>query len=139
MSELSLEARVEALGRLDIEGLRDAWQTRHGDRPAIRSRDILRRMLAFDMQAQLYGGLDAGLRQRLRRCASTAPKKTALQPGTTITREWRGEHHVVHVTDGGFVHEGADYDSLSEIARTITGTRWSGPRFFGVDDLGRKK
>lgn len=139
MSDTSLEARIEALRRLDIEGLRDAWQARHGHRPAIRSRDLLRRMLAFDMQAQVYGGLDADLRQRLRKAATAAPKKAALQPGTTITREWRGERHVVEVIEDGFLYDGANYDSLSEIARVITGARWSGPRFFGLVNAGKRQ
>ena len=138
MSDPSFETRVEALLRLDIEGLREAWQRRHGERTTIRSRDLLRRMLAFEMHAEAYGGLDAELRQRLRRAATAAPRKAAMQSGTTITREWRGERHIVQVTDGGFVHAGTAYASLSEIARAITGARWSGPRFFGTASSTKK-
>ena len=138
MSNVSLEARVEALARLDIDGLREAWRRQHGTSTPIRSRDLLRRMLAFEIQAEVYGGLDADLRQRLRRAAAAGATRPALQAGTTITREWRGERHVVQVTDNGFSHAGNTYRSLSEVARAITGARWSGPRFFGLPARGLK-
>jgi hypothetical protein len=93
---------------------------------------MLRRLLAFEIQAEVYGGLDAELRQKLRRAQTAVAKKPGLQPGTTITREWRGAQHEVQVIDGGFVHAGTTYESLSEVARAITGARWSGPRFFGL-------
>jgi Protein of unknown function (DUF2924) len=57
-----------------------------------------------------------------------------LSPGTVLTREWSGQHHRVMVHDGGFVWEGRTYRSLSEIAKLITGTKWNGPRFFGLRD-----
>ena len=57
-----------------------------------------------------------------------------LSPGTVLTREWDDQHHRVTVCDGGFVWEGRPYRSLSEIAKVITGTRWNGPRFFGLRD-----
>ena len=71
---------------------------------------------------------DAGPRDRRR------PKLTAtrLKPGTRLVREWRGEIHQVTVLDDGLEYRGSHYDSLSEIARSITGTRWSGPLFFGL-------
>ncbi|MBP8235905.1 MAG: DUF2924 domain-containing protein [Rhizorhabdus sp.] len=127
-----VEEEIDALARLDLAGLQEAWRERYGPPPAFRSRDLLRRLLAFEIQAEIYGGLDAELRQRLRRSHSTARKKPGLQPGTTITREWRGERHVVEVVEAGFLHAGTRYRSLSEVARAITGARWSGPRFFGL-------
>ena len=57
-----------------------------------------------------------------------------LSPGTVLTREWGGQHHRVMVLEGGFVCEGRPYSSLSEIAKVITGTKWNGPRFFGLRD-----
>jgi Protein of unknown function (DUF2924) len=57
-----------------------------------------------------------------------------LSPGTVLTREWGGQHHRVTVLDGGFVWDGRPYRSLSEIAKLITGTKWNGPRFFGLRD-----
>jgi hypothetical protein len=89
-------------------------------------------MLAFELQAAVHGGLSPELKQRLRAKSGTAAKEPTLPPGTRIVREWRGERHVINVTQDGFEHRGTVYDSLSEIARSITGTRWSGPRFFGL-------
>ena len=62
-----------------------------------------------------------------------ALRHASLRPGTILVREWRGVSHRVVVLDAGFEHDGKQYRSLSEIARTISGTRWSGPRFFGVE------
>lgn len=134
-----IDAQVEALASLDLAALRETWRRRIGAPPAIRSRDILCRMLAFELQAGAYGGLSAELRQKLRRVGGAAKPKPALQPGTTITREWRGARHVVEVTDQGFAHMGTTYATLSEVARAITGARWSGPRFFGLADAEQKK
>lgn len=139
MTSPTLADRVEALRRLDLDGLRDVWRQRHGSCPSIRSRDLLRRKLAFDLQADVYGGLDPALRQRLRKAAGAAPRKARIQAGATITREWRGERHVVQVKDDTFVHEGSTYRSLSEVARAITGAHWSGPRFFGLTSTGTPK
>lgn len=130
-----IEAEVEALARLDLNGLREAWRRRYGPTPPIRSPDLLRRMLAFEIQAGHFGGLDPELRRRLRRTDVEAPRrKPGLQPGTRIVREWRGGRHEVEVVDGGFQWEGSTYSSLSDVARAITGTRWSGPRFFGLTE-----
>lgn len=129
-----VEAQVEMLRHLDLAGLRALWRQRYGAPPRLRSPDLLRRMLAFELQADVHGGLRAELRQALRRARTASPRRPALQPGTTITREWRGARHVVQVVEAGFVYQGITYVSLSEVARTITGARWSGPRFFGLAD-----
>jgi hypothetical protein len=129
----SLEEIIEGLDKLDLAGLRDNWR-RHlrVPPPPLRSRDLLRRTLAFELQSALHGGLTPELKQRLRATSTSRTRKPALQPGTTLTRDWHGARHVVHVRDGSFEHLGTTYRSLSEVARVITGTRWSGPRFFGL-------
>ncbi len=71
------------------------------------------------------GGQGAPLRRR-------SPARAALRPGNRLVRRWRGRTYVVEVTEGGLVYEGVSYASLSVIATTITGTRWSGPKFFGL-------
>ena len=129
-----MEEALDQLERLDLAGLRERWRMLLGAVPAIRSRDLMRRMLAFELQAGTQGGLSAELRQALRAARTAAPKKPALQSGTLITREWRGARHTVRVVDGGFEHMGVTHASLSEVARAITGARWSGPRFFGLAD-----
>lgn len=132
------EAELARIATLDIVGLRQAWRRHFGAPPRLRSRDLLRRMLAFELQAAAEGGLSVEIKQTLLTKTGPKPRKARVQPGTIITREWRGERHIVTVQDGGFEHLGTRYGNLSEIARTITGVRWSGPRFFGLKDPERK-
>jgi hypothetical protein len=124
-------AKLEGLG---LEDLRAAWRERYGAPPTLRSPEILALMLAWRIQADRHGGLDPDLRRSLRRPAPArnegAPTPTA---GTTLVREWQGAPHEVTVlVEGGFVYRGQLFRSLSQIARAITGSRWNGPRFFGL-------
>tara|TARA_R110002124_G_scaffold140378_3_gene304812 strand:- start:2000 stop:2419 length:420 start_codon:yes stop_codon:yes gene_type:complete len=124
-------AALEALG---LEPLRALWRERFGAAPAIRSPEVLRLMLGWRLQAQRYGGLDAELRRAIRQPGVARPL-TSLTPGTRLTREWQGvRHEVVVEPDGRLRHDGEAYKSLSQIARKITGSRWNGPRFFGLRD-----
>lgn len=132
-----LAQAVRDLEELNLQELRMRWRRHLSTKPPFRSADLLRRLLAFELQAAAYGGLSAELKQRLR-AKSTATRKPVLQPGTVLTREWRGERHVVQVRDGEYEHLGTAYASLSEVARAITGARWSGPRFFGLGKAKRK-
>ncbi|MGA0544123.1 DUF2924 domain-containing protein [Brevundimonas sp. VNH65] len=120
------------LGDLGLEPLRAIWRDRFGAPPSIRSPEILALMLAWRLQAARDGGLDGELRRALRR-ASSAPSPTALTPGTRLVREWQGvRHEVVVEPDGRFRHQEELHRSLSQVARKITGSRWNGPRFFGL-------
>lgn len=102
-------------------------------------RDLLLRALSYHVQAQTAGGLRPAAHRRLARTATelqegkdvfaTSPR---LRPGTRLMREWKGDTHVVEVLADGFAWRGAYYASLSAAARAITGVRWSGPRFFGL-------
>ena len=131
MSEkANLTEEVRALERMDLEGLREAWPRRFGPPPTLRSADLLRRVLAWKVQAAELGGLDAQTRRLLRQ--TSTQRGPRLEPGARIAREWKGALHEVEVTEAGFGYAGRTYDSLSEIARHITGTRWNGPRFFGL-------
>jgi hypothetical protein len=141
-SASSIEAEVSSLAGLTIGELRRAWANRLAtEPPAIRSRGLLLRLLAWQMQADTVGGLDAVTERKLRdiakaleRDGSYEPKiRQDLSPGVVLTREWKGAVHKVTVVTNGFQHLGKRYRSLSDIARTITGTRWSGPRFFGLE------
>ena len=98
------------------------------------------RIIAHRLQEQEFGGLsDTGCR-RLRQLVSTfeadpkavVPIRPPIKPGTRLVRQWKDQVHVVEVELEGYEYKGARYDSLSEIARLITGTRWSGPLFFGI-------
>lgn len=97
---------------------------------------LLVRILAHRLQEQCYGGLSGNRRGRLRELARGLEKGSIssinVKPGTRFIREWRGQTHVVGVEEKGYEYKGARYESLSKIARTITGTRWSGPLFFGL-------
>ena len=126
-----LEAEVRALERLDLQGLQAVWRQRWGSSPTLRSPELLRHILAWRLQADALGGLDADLRRRLR-SASVKTRPPALRPGMRLTREWQGERHEVEVVEGGYAYAGAVHRSLSPIACAITGARWNGPRFFGL-------
>lgn len=109
--------------------LRDEWERRYGAPPPLRSPDLLRRILAWRIQANLCGGIDTAT---LRLLEGDRPRDHGLAPGTVIAREWGGERHEVEVAEDGFIHAGQRWKSLSQVARAITGTRWNGPRFFGL-------
>jgi hypothetical protein len=142
----SVEAEIARLRGLDTKALRARWRTSFGpDAPTQVARHLLFAMLAYRLQAEAMGDLDAETVRFLKQL-DLAPSKQAavpltqaferqtrdLSPGTVLTREWSGQHHRVMVRDGGFVWEGRAYRSLSEIAKVITGTKWNGPRFFGL-------
>lgn len=122
---------VRALEALDLHGLRDQWRKRYGDPPKMRSRELLARLLAWRIQADAFGGLDATT-IRLLKTDRVPNLKPQLSPGSRLSREWQGRRHDVEVIEAGFRYAGADYRSLSEVARMITGTRWNGLRFFGL-------
>lgn len=109
------------------------------------SSPLLRRIIAYRLQEDLAGGPDRALKQRLARLAEDQRKgrptesrpAIRIKPGTRLLRDWQGQTHSVTVTEGGFQYRDQTYRSLSVIAREITGTRWSGPAFFGLRN--RKK
>jgi hypothetical protein len=122
---------VRALARLDLEGLREAWRRRYGAPPRLRSTDILSRLLAWRIQAEAFGGLEAETRAVIFR-KSLPTGQPALSPGMRLDREWRGVKEAVDVVEGGFRWRETTYTSLSKVAQAITGVKWNGPRFFGL-------
>lgn len=127
---MTLAVELARLETLDLVGLRAEWQRRQGEVPALRSVDLLRRVLAWRMQAAVLGDLDATTRRLLRQDRVT--KGEGLAPGTILMREWLGVRHAVEVAEEGYIHDGKVWKSLSQIARHITGSNWNGPRFFGL-------
>ena len=126
--------RVAEITSMDRASLLATWQSVFG-RPAPKglSQNMLRRFLAFEVQAKAQGGLNRSTRASL---FSKSPKKaqsTKLKPGGRLIREWNGVTHIVDVIEGGFEWRGRTWRSLSAIAREITGAHWSGPRFFGLN------
>lgn len=132
MSERSVLEEVRALGRADLEDLREIWRNRIGAAPKLRSPDLLRRILAWRIQAQVYGSLSGETRRLLRKDGARAAANPSLRPGVRLVREWRGRTYEVEVIDGGFIYDGVRFKSLSQIATLIAGVRWNGPRFFGL-------
>ena len=137
-----IETELKRLEPLGLEALRKTWLQRFKhEAPSVRSRDVLLRMLAWEIQAAAYGGMEGRAIRKLRSIAEALerdgtyePKvRHDLTPGVELSREWKGILHKVIVTTDGFQHLGRRYGSLSDIARMITGTRWSGPRFFGLE------
>ena len=132
----SIEAIWEELGQLDRAALRVAWTKAFGDAPPnFLSMNFMRKALIWDAQCRKFGGLKPDLRRALK--AAVAGKNVReptphIRAGTQLVREWNGRRYQVEVTSDGFRMNGEDYKSLSAIALHITGTAWSGPRFFGL-------
>ena len=131
----AIEAEIAHLRSLALDGLRRHWRVIFGRTPpADLSKDLLRRMIAWRLQEWAFGGLD---RESLRFLDGLArhggsPRRRQLKPGTVLVRDYQGQRHTVTVAPDGFEWQGTTYSSLSAIARVITGTAWSGPRFFAL-------
>jgi len=138
-------AGLPAMQRRKLIGL---WKQLYGRRapPQMRS-ELLVQMLAYRIQEQAYGGLSTETRKRLRGLArkfeanpkAELPGMVRIKPGTRLIREWRGQSHCVTVLENGYEYAKKRYPSLSQIARLITGTRWSGPLFFGLRGQNARK
>ena len=129
------------LADLPRPDLVERWQALYGANPPRGiSRPLLVRAVAYQMQAKRHGGLKPATARQLRVIANGHPEAghgnpetMVLKPGARLVREWNGVTHVVEVVNDGFIWDGERHRSLSAIARAITGARWSGPRFFGLN------
>jgi len=129
---LKVEEEVGTLPRLDLFELRAAWSERFGPAPRFRSVELFRLMLAWRIQAAARGGLDPQLKKALRASGPVAPEGQELGIGATLRRQWQGDEVVVKVVEGGFAWNGRTFRSLSAVATAIAGSRWNGPKFFGL-------
>ena len=128
-----LVAHLAAIEAMDLGGLRLLWSEHFGTPPALRSIDLMRLTLSWRLQARVEGGLDAGMRRRLRRPTKADPQSAIDLPvGIKLKREWQGRSYVIEVTAQGFYWDDTTFASLSGVAKAITGTNWNGPRFFGL-------
>jgi hypothetical protein len=141
----ALARPLAELERASPAELRARWERAYKHpAPKRASRDLLLRALAYHIQERVEGGLSKAALQRLDHLANPKdnggqpprPALPRLRPGTRLIREWGGAVHQVTVSEDGFDYRGARYASLSRIAREITGTRWSGPLFFGLRKAG---
>ncbi len=125
-----LQAELAALEAMKLDELRVAWVRRVKCSPPKISAGLLRLALAHALQSKALGGITRCIDRKL---GELAAGTTGPPPGTRLSRSWRGKLHTVTVTEEQkFNWQGKDWNSLSEVARTITGTRWSGPAFFGT-------
>jgi hypothetical protein len=146
----TLDAEIARLRDLGIIELRRRWQTVfRRQAPHHLPRHLLFRVLAYRLQSEQLGDLDADTVRLLDRSGSPErvgqlavkgdPGHGEVRPGTVLGREWNGQMHRVTVLVDGFAWNGKTYPSLSKVAFTITGTRWNGPKFFGMRDKRRKE
>ena len=127
-----LETLITQISDMDLEAVRALWQRRYGSPPRLRSLPVMRMQLAWRIQADRFGGLDAATRKALARVGATEPEGKQLGIGARLSRNWKGKKIEVVVEEQGFRWEDELYPSLSATARAITGIRWNGPRFFGL-------
>jgi hypothetical protein len=137
----AIALEIASLSELGIDELRERWKAMFGKAPARDiSRSFLTRAIAYRLQEKAFGGLKPSTQRLLAEFADNRANGSALaaapsrivQPGAVLVREWRGISHQVSVLEKGFCFRGKRYRSLSEVAREITGTQWSGPLFFGL-------
>ena len=144
----SIEDEIAHLRGLDLKGLRSRWRSVFQRPPPDHlPRHLLFAIIAYRVQADRLGDLDHETSQVLdrtdakdtgakmtERLVSLDQKRTELIPGTVLVREWDRRAQRVMVMANGFAWNGQTYDSLSKVAFAITGTKWNGPRFFGLRD-----
>jgi Protein of unknown function (DUF2924) len=141
MRDFMSARHLDSLPNLARPALAELWRQLFKKEPSPDLRkDLLLRIVSHRLQEQQFGGLSEATCRRLRQLASTFeanPKakissRPSVKAGTRLVRQWKEEVHVVEVEAEGYAYRGKRYDSLSELARLITGTRWSGPVFFGI-------
>lgn len=125
---------VAEIETMDLEALRKIWGRRYGAPPPLRSEPIMRLLLAWRMQAEAFGGLDSYTRKALARTGAVQPEGRRLGIGARLTRIWQGREVIVVVDEDGFRWGDQLFASLSAAATAIAGSRWNGPRFFGLRD-----
>jgi hypothetical protein len=132
--------RLEALQSMGLIALREEWRKLKDSEPPRLSRDLMLRAVAYALQMQAFGELPPSTIKKLEASIGEVGEvippaeqyRRDLSAGARLLREWHGRTHSVEVLREGFLFDGKVYRSLSEIARFITGSHWSGPRFFGL-------
>ena len=137
---------LAVLERANLEELRREWRRLYRSEPPRISRDLLIRGVGYRLQEIQHCGLGKSTRRKLKTSRKDVPDRRpscprpglSLKPGARLVREWHGRTHTVTVTEDGFEYAGASYSSLTTIAKEITGSHWSGPRFFGLKAATRR-
>jgi hypothetical protein len=139
----NMEAELIRLASADHGSLARRWRVLFGRRPPNLPRALLQRILAYRTQADAAGDLEPATIRALDRLGRgeiseiPLPELRVVKPGTLLVREWDGTLQRVMALESGFAWNGVTYESLSKVARAITGTNWNGPRFFGLRDRAR--
>ena len=133
--------QLDSLPKMSTAEMGALWRELFGAPPPRKvRRELLIRILAYKIQEQAFGGLSTTTQRRLRQIAVSLENANSklnvnqlpIKPGTRLIRSWQGKTHTVTIEESGYQYQGSRYRSLSEIARHITGTQWSGPLFFGL-------
>jgi len=137
----TVEAELDRLPTTPIADLRKRYRELfRREPPKAFGPDLLRRSIAQRIQERAYGGLPVATQRLLSQLVKATLAKPhgrlelprRIKPGSELVRSWKGRSHRVMVMADGFAYDGKKFASLSEIASDITGTRWNGPRFFGL-------
>lgn len=127
-----VEMLVADIATMDLDNLRENWRRRYGAPPLLRSTPIMRQLLAWRLQAEAFGGLASETRKILARTGAVQAEGLGLGIGARLTRNWKGREVSVTVEEDGFCWDDQLFPSLSAAATAIAGSRWNGPRFFGL-------
>jgi hypothetical protein len=129
----SVEEELATLETAPPAHVRERWAQLTGKPVPRISPALLRLAVAYEVQARAYGGLSRVTQQKLDQLAAARTVTSPARAGMRLVREWNGKAHVVVVGEDGVIRwDEREWRSLSEVARAITGTRWSGPAFFGL-------
>lgn len=134
MARLTIEAQLDELEAMSSAELKAQWR-RVYTCPPPHARGLLLLALAFDLQCKAMGKMPASTRDVLRGAEHSASRPQSVPSGARLMRSWNGQTYVVETDEDGTIRwNNLEWRSLSEVARAITGTRWSGPAFFGLRD-----
>jgi len=143
-----ISSEIGDLINLSVSELKERWRSVYGTEPPPRSsRKLLVSAIAYRVQERAFGGLNPSVRRLLERVSEDASERrisrirpvTRASAGTVLIRDWQGKSHHVTVLDRGVLYRKNNYRSLSEVARVITGCRWSGPLFFGLKGRAKER
>ena len=132
MREDDLSNLISSIETMDLDALREEWGKRYGAPPPLRSVPLMRMILAWRLQAEVFGGLDDETRRILARSGPVEAEGKELGIGARLTRNWKGRTVEVIVEEGGFRWNGTTFRSLTAAASAIAGSKWNGPGFFGL-------
>lgn len=129
----NIEQQIAAFAVMSSKQLKEEWRRLIGTPLPRVSPKMLRLALAWEIQARAYGGLSRETVRKLDQLAAGKTRTSPVSQGMRLVREWNGKVHIVTIGEDKVIRwQDRDYGSLSEVARAITGTRWSGPAFFGL-------